>query len=355
MRNYIVSKYPKYSFEDANSTALLIVDGKVSDIDDISMVSRKQFSKLKYYTSKELIPYKKIHGDAAKNGVFEIETKNHLAKLWLTEIIAVDGSHKLKQMVSSRGFDYSRLMIVFNGRELNTEFFNDPKIDVNSISNMNLESFGGIYGGMLSIESGSVSLYNNKSSNNNAVVAGATATTVAATKVVEEKAPPKVIPTVSSGFEVRKSTTAPEEKAKNIATTAAPVVEVAKPKEEVIDNTVYPFLAVDIQATFPGCESGADKQQKYICFQNSMMKHVKKNFKYPRSAQEDGVQGRVIVKFTIAKDGTVNNITVLKGVNKDLDKEAIRIVSKLPRISPASQGGQNVQVTSMLPITFRLR
>ncbi len=52
MRNHIVSKYPKYTFEDASSTALLILDGKVSDIDEISVVGRKQFSKLTFYSGK---------------------------------------------------------------------------------------------------------------------------------------------------------------------------------------------------------------------------------------------------------------------------------------------------------------
>jgi TonB family protein len=355
MRNHIVSKYPKYTFEDASSTALLILDGKVSDIDEISVVGRKQFSKLTFYSGNKLTPYKKIHGDAAKNGVFEIETKNHLAKLWLADIIEADGSHKLSQMVNSRGFDYSRLMIVFNGREMSTEFFNDHKIDVNSISKMSLESFGGIYGGMLTIESGSVSLIN-KGNNNSAATSTAVAAVAVATptKKATQSAPPKVIQTVSTGFEVRKSTTTPKAIATTVAATVA-VAEVAKPKEKVIDNNVYPFLAVEVQAEYPGCESIADKNEKHLCFQKSMMKHVRKNFKYPTNAQENGVQGRVYVKFTIGKDGKVKDVTILRGVSKDLDKEAIRIVSKLPKLTPASQDGQNVQVTTMLPIMFRLQ
>jgi TonB family protein len=358
MRNYIVSKYPKYTFEDNASTALLIVDEKVVDIDDLSKVSRKQFSKLTFH-KKDIASYVKKYGDVARNGVFEIETKNHLAKKWLEELIAVDSSHKLKQMVSSRGFDYSRLMIIFNGREMTTDFFKEPKIDVKSISKMELESFGGIYGGMLTIESGKVALYDSKTLEK-AGIATATETSVAAAtkKPVEVKKP--------VGFEVRStkpsqastSTAQANNSVAVIPDVVVPEIEsVSAPEEnvEIKDNKVYPFQAVDVMASFPNCDEAQNNQEKYLCFQRTLLKYVIKNFKYPTNAQETGIQGRVIVKFVVQKDGSVGDISILRGVNPELDKEAIRIVTKIPKMKPAKVDGQAVKVSTMLPITFKLR
>jgi len=366
MRNKIVSKYPKFTFQDEASTALLIVDGKVTDIYGLSSVSRKQFSKLTFH-NKKLAGYVKKYGKAANNGVFEIETKNHLAEIWLADIIAVDASHKLKQMVSSRGFDYSRLMIIFNGRELTTEFFKEPKIDVKSISSMNLESFGGIYGGMLTIETGKVALYgNNDLEKAGIAVVAAGASTKTEPAIVKKAKPVIVIP--PTGFEVRlpskssKANVAPATVAATTAVVASTIPDVSSvttPEPVVVkkevDNKVYPFQAVDVMATFPNCKNEPNKQAKYVCFQRSLMKHVIKNFRYPARAQEEGIQGRVIVKFVIQKDGSIDEISVLRGVNKDLDKEAMRIVTKIPNIIPAQVDGDNVKVSTMLPITFKLR
>ncbi len=356
MRNKIVTKYPKYTFEDEASSALLIVDEKVIDIYGLSNVSRKQFSKITF-KDKNLATYIKKYGDVAKNGVFEIETKNYLAEKWLADIIAVDSSHKLKQMVSSRGFDYSRLMIIFNGRELTTEFFNEPKIDVKSISSMDLESFGGIYGGMLTIESGKVALYGNSDLEKAGIV------TAAAVVVKKEEPVVVVIPT---GFEVRLPSKTSQTSVPAVAATSAVVatsipevstVSIPEPvvEKKVEDNKVYPFQAVDVMATFSGCETEPNRQAKYVCFQRTLMKHVIKNFKYPQISQETGVQGRVIVKFVIQKDGSIADISVLRGVNDELDKEAMRIVTKIPNIRPAKVDGENVKVSTMLPITFKLR
>jgi hypothetical protein len=152
MKIKIVSSYPKYTFEDESTSALILVDGKITDYNDLSKISRQQFSTLTFSDTLNTA-YVSKYGSIAKNGVFEIKTKNHLAKEWLTELVAIDSSYKLKQMVCSKSFDHTRLMIIVNGRELTTDFFNEPKIDVKSISSINLQSFKGVFGGMLTIES----------------------------------------------------------------------------------------------------------------------------------------------------------------------------------------------------------
>ena len=133
---------------------------------------------------------------------------------------------------------------------------------------------------------------------------------------------------------------------------AIEIEEVAVEEEE---EEVFNFQVVESQPVYPGCEKEETKQAKYMCFQRSIMKHVKKNFKYPEIAKEMGIQGRVIVQFVIGKDGKIKDPKVLRGVDKNLDREALRIVSKIPGMSPAKQRGKAVQVSFMLPITFKLQ
>jgi protein TonB len=133
---------------------------------------------------------------------------------------------------------------------------------------------------------------------------------------------------------------------------AIEIEDVAVEEEE---EEVFNFQVVESQPVFPGCEKEPTKQAKYMCFQKSIMRHVKKNFKYPEIAKEMGIQGRVIVQFVIAKDGKIKDAKVLRGVDKNLDKEALRIVSKIPSMSPAKQRGKAVPVSFMLPITFKLQ
>ena len=104
--------------------------------------------------------------------------------------------------------------------------------------------------------------------------------------------------------------------------------------EEEEEEEVYNFQIVESQPIYPGCENYTNKQSRYMCFQKAIMKHVKENFKYPETAKEMGIQGRVIVKFVITKNGSISDVSILRGIDKILDKEAMRIVSKLPKMTP---------------------
>ncbi len=115
-----------------------------------------------------------------------------------------------------------------------------------------------------------------------------------------------------------------------------PEPEKAKPKEEEI------FVAVEQQAEFPGG-------------QGALMKFLSNNIRYPESAQQNDIQGRVIVKFVVEKDGSIGNVTVVKGVDRDLDREAIRVVKKMPRWQPGKNNGVAVRSYFNLPVTFRLQ
>ena len=123
---------------------------------------------------------------------------------------------------------------------------------------------------------------------------------------------------------------------------------------EVMDDDLdvdVPFAVIEDVPVFPGCEGASDKR---ACFNEMMQKHIIKNFRYPEIAQEMGVQGRVNVMFTIQKDGSIGNIRY-RGPDKNLEAEALRIIEKLPRMTPGKQRGRAVRVPFSIPIVFKLQ
>ena len=123
---------------------------------------------------------------------------------------------------------------------------------------------------------------------------------------------------------------------------------------EEIDEEV-PFAVIEDVPVFPGCE-GVAKNKRLDCFMEQMAKHIKKNQQYPVRAMEDGIQGRVSVLFVIDKDGGISNVQVRgpKG-GELLEKEAKRVIEKLPKFKPGMQRGKPVKVKYSQPITFKLQ
>jgi protein TonB len=87
----------------------------------------------------------------------------------------------------------------------------------------------------------------------------------------------------------------------------------------------------------------------------ALLKYLGENTIYPENAKKNKLGGKVILRFCVASDGTVNRASVLKGVDPELDAEAIRVVNTLPAFIPGKQGGKAVAVWYMVPITFTLR
>jgi len=121
--------------------------------------------------------------------------------------------------------------------------------------------------------------------------------------------------------------------------------------EEIDEDITVPFAVIEDVPVFPGCEGASNKK---ACFQEMMQKHIRKNFRYPEIAQEMGVQGRVNVMFVIQKDGSIGGIR-MRGPDKNLEAEALRIINKLPNMTPGKQRGRPVKVPFSIPITFRLQ
>lgn len=109
--------------------------------------------------------------------------------------------------------------------------------------------------------------------------------------------------------------------------------------QPVNKNSVYDV--VEQMPSFPGGISG-------------LRTYLNQNIRYPAEAQENCVQGRVVVSFVVGKDGHISDVTVLRSVDPSLDKEAIRVVRNMPRWTPGKQGGEPVRVRYNVPVSFRL-
>lgn len=85
-----------------------------------------------------------------------------------------------------------------------------------------------------------------------------------------------------------------------------------------------------------------------------MMQYLASSIKYPVVAQENGVQGRVIISFVVEDDGSISHVKVAKPVDPSLDREAMRVVESMPEWIPGKQNGECVRVRYSVPVVFRL-
>ncbi len=97
-----------------------------------------------------------------------------------------------------------------------------------------------------------------------------------------------------------------------------------------------------------------DRQPEYPGGMDAMMLYLSKNLRYPPNAQENNIQGRVVVKFWVDKEGYVNDVTVVKGLDPECDKEAVRLVSSMSRWKPGTVNGKPADMHFTCPIMFKL-
>ena len=107
------------------------------------------------------------------------------------------------------------------------------------------------------------------------------------------------------------------------------------------DKPEKPFDVVEQMPEFPGG-------------QEALMQFLRQEVKYPKEAEEKGLQGRVVVRYIIEKDGSISEVEIVKSVNEYLDAEAIRVVNAMPKWKPGKQNGEPVRVKFTIPVTFRL-
>ena len=111
-------------------------------------------------------------------------------------------------------------------------------------------------------------------------------------------------------------------------------------EEEIVEAEI--FKVVEEMPEFPG---GAAK----------MMEYIQKNIKYPMMARESDIQGRVFVNFVVEPDGTITNVTVMRGIGGGCDEEALRVVQSMPNWKPGKQRGSAVRCSFTVPIIFKLQ
>ena len=110
--------------------------------------------------------------------------------------------------------------------------------------------------------------------------------------------------------------------------------------EKAPDDEVREF--VEQPPSFPGGDA-------------ALMDYLNGNIIYPTVAQELEIQGKVTCSFVVGKDGSIQDVKVERGVDRSLDKEAVRVISSMPRWIPGRQGGNAVKVKYYLPVVFRLQ
>ena len=114
------------------------------------------------------------------------------------------------------------------------------------------------------------------------------------------------------------------------------------PVQIIRNNNDSIYQIVDEMPQYPGGEA-------------AMMKFVANNVKYPQEAKDKEISGRVYVSFVIEKDGSVNEVKVMKGIGGGCDDEAVRVIKAMPKWKPGKQDGKPVRVSYMMPITFKLQ
>ncbi len=124
--------------------------------------------------------------------------------------------------------------------------------------------------------------------------------------------------------------------------TAIEVVEEVQEEVQEEEAPTEVFVIVEEMPSFPG----GDK---------ALMEFIYSNIQYPEIAKENNIQGRVVVRFCVTYKGTVDQVSIIKGVDPSLDNEAIRVIKLLPLWKPGKQGGKPVNVWYSVPINFQLK
>ena len=157
--------------------------------------------------------------------------------------------------------------------------------------------------------------------------------------------PPPEAPKVEEVLEIMDNDSKVEESTIQASDDTQAAVEVKYTPVEVEEEEVEEqqiFQVVEEMPEFPGG-------------MGECMKFLAKNIKYPTIAQENGVQGRVIVQFVVNRDGSIVDPVVVRGVDPYLDKEALRVISTMPKWKPGKQRGKAVRVKYTVPVMFRLQ
>lgn len=163
--------------------------------------------------------------------------------------------------------------------------------------------------------------------------------------------PPVIVETVDENREMRSQTELNENRSLQISVVdnlngstdpnAIPT-ELITEHRQVVEEPTTVFESVEQMPKFPGGDT-------------ELMRFISSNMKYPPIAAENGIEGRVVLRFVVDKTGKVSDISILRSIDPSLDKEAMRVVKSMPKWIPGMQNGRAVSVYYTLPVLFKLQ
>ncbi len=123
------------------------------------------------------------------------------------------------------------------------------------------------------------------------------------------------------------------------------------------DMSVSQYVQTDVEnpeAVEDGILLSAEESPQFPGGDSALMTYIQSHIHYPFAAKEIGLEGRVVVKFVVQKDGTLDQFAVARGVHPMLDDEALRVIRDLPNFIPGKQNGEPVDVWYVVPVEFKL-
>jgi protein TonB len=153
--------------------------------------------------------------------------------------------------------------------------------------------------------------------------------------------PPQVVDSIKPE-DVKQLMTADQAQAEVVNTEVVEAVQQVKEEVQEAEVEPEPFVVVEEMPVFPGGNL-------------ELLKYLAAHTQYPEIAEENNIQGKVIVKFCVTSKGGIDQVSIFKGIDPELDAEAIRVVKALPSFKPGKQGGKPVPVWFSVPIIFQIK
>jgi len=126
--------------------------------------------------------------------------------------------------------------------------------------------------------------------------------------------------------------------------------------EEVIDEPEEdPVLFAEFMPMFGECDETLSSVERKACSDKALLKYFAENIRYPAIARENGIEGKVILRFVVDKDGTIKIPEALRKVGGGCTEEALRVLNSMPGWRPGKQGGRFVKVLFTVPVSFQLQ
>jgi periplasmic protein TonB len=133
-----------------------------------------------------------------------------------------------------------------------------------------------------------------------------------------------------------------------------PDVETVFAMEDAVDLPAMPTLELPVKEVSDEILDFTEVMPEPIGGMSLWHQYLAKQLKYPKQAVRAGVEGTVFVSFVVNKDGSIQDITILRGIGMGCDEEALRVISQAPKWSPGKQGGKPIRVRMRMPIRFKL-